>query len=184
MATFFSLLSFASFVLLIIGFFNPIKSLFWDKKERTKKRSARVYGGLTVLFLILSAANTNTKKAAGSKDNVASAEETNTSNPSKEEKTNDMPTEQKLAILDAATFVDVADIKVIRIKTLLDDLASKYNQSRDTIAEYTSKAQGVLHDKGIQESCLEILENMNKVDKIENTPYRDAITLYVMLRAK
>lgn len=98
------------------------------------------------------------------------------------EKTDDMPIEQKLAIIDATTFVDTTDIKVIRIKTLLNDLAKKYNQPIDTIAEYTSKAQGVLHDQGIQESCLDILENIRKAGKMDNTPYKDAITLYLMYR--
>ena len=32
---------------------NNGTSLFWDKKERTRKKSAIVYGGLTVLFFIL-----------------------------------------------------------------------------------------------------------------------------------
>lgn len=184
MSTLFTLLLLASLVFLVVGFFNPRRSLFWDKKERTKKKSALIYGGLTVLFFILFGVTTDTKSEAKSNDEAQAVQKTAVSNPSKAEKTIDMPAEQKLAILDAGTFVDTTNIKVIRMKTLLDELASNYNQPRDTIADYTSRAQGVLHDKGIDESCLDILEEMHKAGKIDNTPYRDAITLYVMLRAK
>jgi hypothetical protein len=48
-----ALLFLGSLILLIIGFFNPKTSLFWDKNERTKKKSRLVYGGLTILFFIL-----------------------------------------------------------------------------------------------------------------------------------
>jgi hypothetical protein len=48
-----ALLFLGSLILLIIGFFNPKTSLFWDKGERTKKKSRFVYGGLTILFFIL-----------------------------------------------------------------------------------------------------------------------------------
>jgi hypothetical protein len=53
MDTLFALFFLSSLILLIIGFFSPKTSLFWDKKERTKKKSGLVYGGLTLLFLIL-----------------------------------------------------------------------------------------------------------------------------------
>lgn len=53
MESLFALLFLSSLILLIIGFFNPKTSLFWDKKERTKRKSRLVYGGFTVLFFIL-----------------------------------------------------------------------------------------------------------------------------------
>ncbi len=181
MSTIFVLLFFACLVLFVVGLFNPAKSLFWDKKTPTKKKSSLVYGLLGLLCLFLIGANGDHKKGAMTSDNSAAADG---STPQKEDKAAGMPTEQKLAVLDAGTFVDTTDIKVKRMRSLLDDLSEKYGESRDTIADYTSRAQGVLADKGIQESCLDILENMNKVNKIENTPYKDAVTLYVMLRAK
>ncbi|HEX3933623.1 MAG TPA: hypothetical protein VHW43_03020 [Puia sp.] len=190
MTTLFVLLFFACLVLFVIGLFNPAKSLFWDKKTPTKKKSSLVYGLLIVLFLFLIGANGDHKQEAVTADNASAAEGASGSTPStasaqqKEDKAAGMPTEQKLAVLDAGTFVDTTDIKVKRMRSLLDDLSEKYAEPRDTIAEYTSKAQGVLADKGVQESCLDILENMNKVDKLENTHYKDAVTLYVMLRAK
>lgn len=47
-----SLLFLATLILFIIGLFNPNKSLFWDKTERTKKKSSLIYGGLAILTLI------------------------------------------------------------------------------------------------------------------------------------
>ena len=109
------------------------------------------------------------------------AQQDNNKKTSNNSKPNNMPTEQILAILDADTFVDTTDLKVLRIKTLLNDLASMYNEPIDTIANYTSKAQGVLHDRGIKESCLNILEGMRKGGKLDNTPYKDAVILYIMV---
>lgn len=53
MESLFALLVLASFVLLIIGFFNPQKSLFWYKKERSGTKSALVYGIALIVFFIL-----------------------------------------------------------------------------------------------------------------------------------
>jgi len=53
METLFVLLVLASFTFLVIGIFKPKTSLFWDKTNQTRKKSALVYGGLTILFFIL-----------------------------------------------------------------------------------------------------------------------------------
>jgi hypothetical protein len=68
------------------------------------------------------------------------------------------------------------------MKTLIDRLSVKYSEPTDSIAEYTYRAQSVLHDKGIEESCLNILEEIQKVNKIENSKYQDVLALYLMLR--
>jgi hypothetical protein len=88
---------------------------------------------------------------------------------------------EKLSVLD--NIYDTSDIKAIRIKTLVSELATKYAEPADTIAEYTYRAQSVLHDKGIAETCLGVLEEMHKVNKIENTPYKDAVTMYLLIRS-
>ena len=59
MDSLFALLFLASLILLIIGWVNPKRSLFWDKQERTKKRSSWIYGSLTILFFILFGAVTD-----------------------------------------------------------------------------------------------------------------------------
>lgn len=48
-----ALLILASLVLLIIGFFNPQKSLFWYTHKRTGTKSALIYGSALVAFFIL-----------------------------------------------------------------------------------------------------------------------------------
>jgi hypothetical protein len=77
----FMLLLLASLVLLVIGLFNPKTSLFWDKKVRTKKKSALIYGGLTILFFILFGATTDTKKRSISSDTTQTAATSEPSTP-------------------------------------------------------------------------------------------------------
>ncbi len=95
-----------------------------------------------------------------------------------------MPVEQKLATIDANGLVEQNEIKVIRIKTLLKYLSEAYQEPVDSIADLTNRAQGVIHDRGIEETNLNILEEMNKAGKIENTPYRDAVTFYALMRTR
>lgn len=187
MSNLFALLLLACLILFLIGLFSPGASLFWDKKERSKKKSALVYGGLIILFFVLFGVTSDSKAGMRSKEGAAATVKEEA--PAKDDAattatSNGMPVEQKLAVLDASGYVDPADAKVARIKTLLDDLTSKYNEPADTIAEYTSKAQGVLRDSGIEENCADILDEMNTAGKIENTPYRDAITVFLMLKVK
>src|SRR4051812_23760007 len=58
----FMLLFFAGFILLIIGLFSPQSSLFWYKKERTRKRSAQIYGIGIFILLFLIGATANPKE--------------------------------------------------------------------------------------------------------------------------
>lgn len=87
--------------------------------------------------------------------------------------------EYQLAVMD--NIYDSTDIKAVRIKTLVNRLAAKYNESKDSIAEYTYNAHSVLKDNGVAKSCLDILEVMQQTPKMENTPYKDALTLYVLV---
>lgn len=87
--------------------------------------------------------------------------------------------ELQLAAMD--NIYDSTDIKAIRIKTLVNRLAGTYGESKDSIAEYTYRAQSILKDNGVAKTCLEILETMHKTQKLENTPYKDAITLFVLV---
>jgi len=93
-----------------------------------------------------------------------------------------MPWERKLAIIDGHVSRD--DIAVIRFKTLLDQLSSKYNGTRQQISDVTVKGQSLLRDKyGIEESLLNIMEDMNQVliTKV-NPSYPVYATAYVHLR--
>jgi hypothetical protein len=75
MENLFAVLILVSLVLLIIGLFKPTTSLFWDKKERTRKKSILVYGGLTILFFILFGVTSDTKnvKALSNKEQQTTA---------------------------------------------------------------------------------------------------------------
>jgi len=66
----FAFLFLISLIFLIIGLVSPKASLFWNKNVRTRKKSSMIYGGLTLLFLILFAATSDTKKTANSKDST------------------------------------------------------------------------------------------------------------------
>ena len=83
MENLFALLVLASLVLLVIGFFSPKTSLFWDKKnEPTKKRSGMIYGiGLVASFILFGIFSDN-KKSTNS-----TSKETNNSTTTTEEKT-------------------------------------------------------------------------------------------------
>lgn len=89
---------------------------------------------------------------------------------------------QKLAIIDQ---IDTADQRVQQMDKLLQSLSQKFKEPQDTIAEYTSRAEGVLKDKGVVSNNLEILSNM---DELKNAPdslrYKDAVIMYCMIRTK
>ncbi|MFZ4724605.1 MAG: DUF4352 domain-containing protein [Paludibacter sp.] len=75
------LLFLACIILLFIGFFSPRISLFWYKnEERTKIKSAFIYGILTVLFLIFFVSEVD--------KNVSKLDDTTQSNESKAETIN------------------------------------------------------------------------------------------------
>ncbi len=63
MENLFVLMLLLSIALLIIGVFNPAISLFWYKKEKTRKLSALIYSGLMILFFILFGVTSDSKKS-------------------------------------------------------------------------------------------------------------------------
>lgn len=94
-----------------------------------------------------------------------------------------MPLEHKLAIIDKG-YVTRDDITVTRFRTLLDQLSSKYNETRQKISDVTVGGQSLLRDKyGIEESLLNIMEDMNQVLITKVDPsYPVYATAYVHLR--
>ncbi len=65
MQNLFGLLFLASLMLFIIGFFSPNASLFWYKKERTRKASALIYGiSLFVCLILIGALAPDTKESS------------------------------------------------------------------------------------------------------------------------
>jgi len=95
-----------------------------------------------------------------------------------------MPVEQQLATLDAGQLVSDTSLHVIRIRVLLKRISVAYNEPIDSIAEWTSKAQGAIHDEGKSETCEDILENMYLVGKVKDVKYKDAVTLYGYIKSR
>jgi len=90
MNSIFILLFLASLVLLILGFFSPKSSLFWYKQERTRKKSATIYGIATITFIILGSATSD--KQPSTKSNI---KDTTAISQDKESKTDEnQPTEE------------------------------------------------------------------------------------------
>jgi hypothetical protein len=87
MENLFALLVLASSILLVIGFFSPKTSLFWDKKnEPTKKRSGMIYGiGLVASFIffgIFSDSKKSTNSTSNETSNTSTATEEKSTTPS------------------------------------------------------------------------------------------------------
>ena len=66
----------------------------------------------------------------------------------------------------------------------MTSVSQTYQESPDTVAEWTSKVKGVLHDEGINESCKNLLEQINKAGKAKGVKFKDAISLLGYLRSK
>ena len=76
MAGLFSLVFLASLVFLVIGFFKPQTSLFWYGKERTKKKSALIYGltaFASLIFIGAFADKTESSQASSGSNSSAGA---------------------------------------------------------------------------------------------------------------
>jgi hypothetical protein len=101
-------------------------------------------------------------------------------NSASDKQTQKIPVAQQLAIKDGIT--DTADIRAARIRGFVGILSDTYNEPEDTIGEYTYRAKQVLDDRGIPSTNLGILEDIFQMDKLDNTSYQDAVTMYLLLR--
>lgn len=71
METLLALMIVASLVLLVIGFISPKTSLFWYKQERTRKKSAAIYGiTLVVSFILFGVTSDQNKKGSSTEQRV------------------------------------------------------------------------------------------------------------------
>jgi hypothetical protein len=84
MDTLFALMVLASLVLLIIGFFNPQKSLFWYKQERTGTKSATIYGIALVASFILFGITNDKTKSQNNSSSTDNSQSTTTTEPKEE----------------------------------------------------------------------------------------------------
>ena len=94
-------------------------------------------------------------------------------------KAEDIPVEEKLAVID--DIYDKNSPEVKKMKTLLEELSAKYDLPKDSIGEYTYRAKSVLKDKGIEETNLSIMEQINKTEKT-GMAYKEVLAMYLLLR--
>ena len=96
----------------------------------------------------------------------------------------DYSLEYKLAVIDAGGWVADDDLRIARFRSLLSQLAEKYVEDREQIANMTVKSQQLLQAEGIDERMLPIMEAMNQVfvGKMENQQYAEYLGIYVSLR--
>lgn len=81
MENLFALLILASFILLVIGFFSPATSLFWDKNNvPTKKRSGLIYGISLLSAFILFGIFAEKKKTSGNSSSTAGSSTSSSEN--------------------------------------------------------------------------------------------------------
>jgi hypothetical protein len=96
MENLFALIVLASFVLLVIGFFSPQTSLFWDKKNAaTRKRSSLIYGITLIVSFILFGIISDKKKNSGSTNNLTSQVANSKMEKQAEEKIPELTQQQK-----------------------------------------------------------------------------------------
>ena len=88
---------------------------------------------------------------------------------------------RKLETVDTKGYVTEDDSRVLRANSLLKDVSNRFNEPVDSIAEDTQKLQGVLHNKGIDVSCLEILKVMRTADRKLYKNYQEACFLYYLV---
>jgi hypothetical protein len=88
---------------------------------------------------------------------------------------------QKLALLD---HLDTTSMECHAMNGYLESIAKRFQEPEDTIADYTSRVEDVLKNKGIATSCLEILRDMNGFKRENNIDYQGAIVMYGMIRGK
>lgn len=126
---------------------------------------------IAIVFLT-SCGGTDTEKKT--KDTAAAAIDT----------VNHLTLAQQLALIDKRKQLPTNDDYVIQMTNQLELLSNKYKEPQDTIAEWTSKVQGALHDEGIEDYNLNILQEISKMPKMDNTKFKDVVTLYGTEKSK
>jgi hypothetical protein len=77
--------------------------------------------------------------------------------------------------------------KIKHFHALLVSLGDKYGDSGQQIGDRTAEARTTMRDKGVSETCLDILKGMNQAyagTVIAPLSYADAVRSYVSLRAE
>jgi len=186
MANIFVVLTLVSLLGLIIGIISPDKALFWKAENKTRKNSLLIYGlGTIIFFIAFGVLSDSSQSNSSDNDNTQTVK---IADKETEPEGTDAIVEQKnfgkmLATLDDK---ETDDFTVNEINSLLVNLSSQYKEPVDTIAEYTSRVQGVLNNNGIKKSNLEILKELKEsnTSNLEGVKFKEISTLYLMSKTK
>lgn len=91
----------------------------------------------------------------------------------------------KLAIVDGTGYVSKVDIAVRRFTNLLNQLDNKFPKNKQQIANMTVYIQKEMAEKGVRESLLNIMVDMNKfpsTPELRGMKYAEYIAMYAVLR--
>jgi hypothetical protein len=91
---------------------------------------------------------------------------------------------QQLAYIESEKELSRSDPYIMSLNILLTELSVKYNEPKDTIAEWTQKCQAVLKIKHYHQTSLQLMKGINNTKKVKGVNYRDALTLYSYLLTK
>lgn len=92
--------------------------------------------------------------------------------------------EEMLASIDKGYTVNADDISVNRFRSFVRRLSKTFKEDEQQIADMTVLAKKTLHEKGIDESMLTIMEGMNGIPSysIVNKEYSEYLSAYIVLR--
>jgi hypothetical protein len=125
---------------------------------------------LLIITSLIGCSSGDQKTTTGAKDTVAAATDT----------TAHLTLAQQLTLIDKRKVLPTDSDYVIQVTNQLELLSNKYKEPQDTIAEYTNKVQSLLHSDGIEDYNLNILRELSKLPKLDNTKFKDVATLYAM----
>ena len=160
--------------------------------KKIKERLPTILGlsfiGFIVFCVIVSVKNSNS--AIKSNDNSALSDKKVDSlaavytNDPEEKQINEMTLAQKLVLIESGEDRSVNDPYVITVDNLLNELSEKYHEPKDTIADYTQKAQAVLKEDDVTIQAAKLMNEVNVSKRYKGTKYKDMISVYMMLYGK
>lgn len=93
--------------------------------------------------------------------------------------------EEQLAVIEENGPVRDSDIRIARFRSLLNQLATTFPNTKQSIADMTVTARERLKKEGVEESLLKIMEGMNQIfTERSQHQYSEVLAAYIVLRVK
>jgi len=185
MAGFFSLVALLLTGLFLSTFVSRCRIFLGKRRFRYRRVRYGSLVGALVAFAIVGALAPKVPDS-GKRIEAGSASISSKTSASSARKSNPESIEYELATIDAGGYVPHDDIRVARLKSLLQQLSQTYSGTPQQIGDQTVKAQEMLKDRGVQESLVDIMTGMNQIFTTANhkQDYAGALAMYVELRDK